>query len=1377
EPSYTGLIAGDTYYNLIFSGTTYNLNNALEVNNDLTVSTGTLSAADNAINIGGSFTNNAAFTTSGTVTFDAADTGKTINSGTATFNNLTFDGIGSWSLAGALDVDGDLAINTGTLAAGSNSVTIGGNFTNNAAFTTSGTVTFDGAGGTVKSGTAVFYNLTFDGIGGEWSLRDKLNVDNLLTIENGTLDLNGFGLEFITPPAVPFINRGTLKLIGTETLTNFINDITAGTVEYTGSDSYTGLAAGNSYYNLSFSGTGTHTLATNLEVKGNLTFLPPPYIYRKLITVSHTKVDENLTDFPLLFTVTDSDLKTKGFGGTINNSSGYDIIFTDIEGNRLDHEIEKYDGQTGEITAWVRVPNVSNTEDTTMYIYYSNSSVTTFQGNTAGVWNSSYAGVWHLGEADSSQLIVDSTLNGNNGIAYGGVTLDTEGKIGGADSFDGSNDYISVGNDASLNYGSSFTVQAWFKTSLAAWRWLVAKPGGSWFGISSDRRLDWSTAAGSNYTSSARVVDGVWHQGIVTYSQGNLKLYVDGAESGSWTNVPLTVASGITYIGQRGDNKEYFNGFIDEVRISNIAFSNAWISSEYNNQFSPSAFYNRGGQEFTPSAILDTASYTVSVSGDWTSYRDNLSGQGVIDFNGETAQRLSPAISNFYDLVISNQSVEGVQVNNNPLVVTHALNISSGALLDLNGLDLTATGASFDNKGILQLQGEEILTGFTNDKEEGTVRYVGDGDDIEETITIKDFGAVDYYNLVIADDNVTKDTFQAAGNLNIAGSLNVTISSLDILTNTLTIGSSLTVDGGTLAATSGNIALGGGVFMSAGALTAPGSGKFFTVAGDWENSGAAFAHSQGLVIFDGSSAQALNSGGDDFYNLTISNTYTPGVQVEGNDLVVGNNLIISPDAVLDLADNNLTVQGSAISNKGTLKLTGSQTQTNFINDTNFGTVEYTGSGSYQGLAAGYNYYNLTFSTGGEWELLDALAVNNTLTVSAGEVITQANSITLLHFTQTAGTFNSPSSTLAVGGNFTHTAGAFNANSGTVIFNGTVNQTITSTGITFYNLSLNNTGTLGSDDIVIADSLDVDGTLTITDGNLNLLVNNPNVNTQGDVTIESAGSVTKGTGVWIFDGTGTSAFTDKTAQGQDYGNLTIEGTAKTLTLSSAANTPAFTFTTLTIGADDTIDLNGENAAITTLDNLGTLKLKGSETVSIANMDTNSGLVEYYGAGDYTKLAAGNNYYSLIISGHGSFTADSDLDVNGNFVHLNGTFNAPSGTMYVGGNWLKTATGGTITYFGGYKIHTFTASGTFAGAGSSNVEVLVVAGGGGGGSDMGGGGGGGGVIYNASYAVVSSSYTVTVGTGGAGAPAGQGQVRGYNGGNSVFGLLTAIGGGGG
>ena len=76
----------------------------------------------------------------------------------------------------------------------------------------------------------------------------------------------------------------------------------------------------------------------------------------------------------------------------------------------------------------------------------------------------------------------------------------------------------------------------------------------------------------------------------------------------------------------------------------------------------------------------------------------------------------------------------------------------------------------------------------------------------------------------------------------------------------------------------------------------------------------------------------------------------------------------------------------------------------------------------------------------------------------------------------------------------------------------------------------------------------------------------------------------------------------------------------------------------------------------------------------------------------------------------------------------------------------------------------------------VEVLVVAGGGAGGGYHGGGGGGGGVIYNSNFAVTpGSAITVTVGDGGTTATSSSN--TGNPGSNSVFGSLTAIGGGAG
>ena len=90
-----------------------------------------------------------------------------------------------------------------------------------------------------------------------------------------------------------------------------------------------------------------------------------------------------------------------------------------------------------------------------------------------------------------------------------------------------------------------------------------------------------------------------------------------------------------------------------------------------------------------------------------------------------------------------------------------------------------------------------------------------------------------------------------------------------------------------------------------------------------------------------------------------------------------------------------------------------------------------------------------------------------------------------------------------------------------------------------------------------------------------------------------------------------------------------------------------------------------------------------------------------------------------------------------------------------SYVKSATGGdTVQLINGYYVHTFTTVGasTFTPATSGLVDVLVVAGGGGGGSattSIPGGGGGAGEVYFATNVSLSQgSYTINVGSGGAG-----------------------------
>jgi hypothetical protein len=168
--------------------------------------------------------------------------------------------------------------------------------------------------------------------------------------------------------------------------------------------------------------------------------------------------------------------------------------------------------------------------------------------------------------------------------------------------------------------------------------------------------------------------------------------------------------------------------------------------------------------------------------------------------------------------------------------------------------------------------------------------------------------------------------------------------------------------------------------------------------------------------------------------------------------------------------------------------------------------------------------------------------------------------------------------------------------------------------------------------------------------------------------------------------------------------------------------------------------------------------------------------------------------------GGVCADATLNTKGQsvtLVYVDGTEgwkNVQDSTSNVTGISHVTASGGTETTCGDYKIHTFTSDGNFivsnAGqpGGSNTVDYLVVAGGGGGGHDNGAGGGGGGFRLSNSTSMPSpltsplatptalpvsaTTYPISVGAGGSG---GTGPSGGCNGSNSVFSSITSAGGG--
>jgi hypothetical protein len=318
------------------------------------------------------------------------------------------------------------------------------------------------------------------------------------------------------------------------------------------------------------------------------------------ITINHAKVpNTDQSNFPVLFTGTYAQLATVANGGAVTSSWGHDILFAaDSAGaSPLSFQRVAYRGGNGSIEAWIKIPTLSHTADTTLYILFGNSAITTDQQTPAAVWDSTFEGVWHL----NSTAGVDSTGNANQSTS-GSVTSAT-GKIALCASFDGATNFLQVPGSASLNGWTAQTVSFWVKSpgGMASFARAIEK------GANNEWTIAWNLGGGTNklsvqslggssglLTSTAALADSTWHKIDVTISSGNVvSLYVDGTLDQSATSGSSPGSkTGVLNFGQYGGGGNFYLGLMDEIQIANVVRSADWLATGYNNQSSPGTFYS-----------------------------------------------------------------------------------------------------------------------------------------------------------------------------------------------------------------------------------------------------------------------------------------------------------------------------------------------------------------------------------------------------------------------------------------------------------------------------------------------------------------------------------------------------------------------------------------------------------------------------------------------------------------------------------------------------------------------------------------------------------------------------------------------------------------
>ncbi|MFW9964736.1 MAG: LamG-like jellyroll fold domain-containing protein, partial [Candidatus Sifarchaeia archaeon] len=349
----------------------------------------------------------------------------------------------------------------------------------------------------------------------------------------------------------------------------------------------------------------------------------PSFRFNKNLVIDHSKVVSYLQDFPVLVDIWDEDLHLDV------QADGDDIAFL-FNGQAIPHDLELFDkqgnGTHAHLVCWVKVPELSSVEDTTIVMVYGDDDLGS-QEKPDEVWDSNYSAVWHLNDNPSQPQwdsayadylphqpqIKDSTSHGLDGSTGGTMTPtdSVSGYIGSAIDLEGVNDYVDFGNPTELRRTGAFTVEAWFNADFIDNDYLVVKSGGSNYrgwDISFDDDSSISPAGwvmfryspdgvNTDIVGYERVDTGKWYHVVgVFYPSSYARFYLNGELVDEvTTGIPASVndPNQPVRIGRRSDNPggtSYLDAIVDEVRISSIARSDAWIRTQYSNQRNPGLF-------------------------------------------------------------------------------------------------------------------------------------------------------------------------------------------------------------------------------------------------------------------------------------------------------------------------------------------------------------------------------------------------------------------------------------------------------------------------------------------------------------------------------------------------------------------------------------------------------------------------------------------------------------------------------------------------------------------------------------------------------------------------------------------------------------------